>query len=336
MEGGKTYVSVIIPIYNGAKYLKKCLNSVVNQTLEGIEILCIDDGSVDDTYRILENYSKSYPGKVKVFHTKNQGVWKARELGLKMACGTYVGFVDCDDDIEPDMYEKMYEFAAHNEAEMAITAYWRVIDPDKKGKQTVEMYKQGNAIWNVDHDFYRFAFINTALWNKIVLRDIALKYVRFEAPPRVAEDALFLLSIYPYVRRVVFLETPLYRYYVRNGTAISYVDIKEMDNILEDFSLTKNYIKNFTRNKEWEDTFEIASYIHLGASLLLRCRVSESAEYIKKVTLFLKKEFSYPNLYLKNMGNRFLKIKLIQFAYRTKMVYCVPYFKKVLMRVVKW
>lgn len=337
MGSGKTRVSVIIPIYNGAKYLKKCLNSVIGQTLEDLEVICIDDGSVDDTYRILENYGRLYPDKVKVFHTKNQGVWKARELGIKMACGTYVGFVDCDDYIEPDMYEKMYAYAASNKAEMAITAYWRIIESDKKRKTAVEMNARGNTVWNVDHDFYKFSFINTALWNKIILRSIAAEHIDFAAPPRVAEDALFLMSIYPYMQRIAFLETPLYRYYVRSGTAMSYVDIKEVENVFENFSIMKNYITKFTEKKEWEDTFEIVSYIHLGASLLLRCRVSESSQYIKKAAYFFKKEFLYPNRYLKkSLRNGLLKIKLLKFAYKMKIIYCAPYFKKFLLQVIRW
>lgn len=337
MENGRIHVSVIIPIYNGASFLKECLNSVIRQTLKEIEIICIDDGSIDDTYSILENYSRLYPDKVKVFHTKNQGVWKARELGIKMARGTYVGFVDCDDYIEPDMYEKMYMFAVCKEAEMAIAAYWRIIESDKKIKKVIEMSAQGSIIWKVDHDLYRFSFINTALWNKIILREIAMKHIGFSAPPRIAEDALFLMSIYPYMHRIAFLETPLYHYYVRNGTAMSYVDIKEIDNVFENFSITNNYIKNLTKNREWEDVFEIAAYIHLGASLLLRCHVSESPRYIKKVTLFLNKEFLHTNRYLKKyMENGLLKIKILKIAYETKMIYFVPYLKKFFMQIIRW
>lgn len=337
MNNRKINVSVIIPIYNGAEHLKKCLESVINQTLKEIEIICIDDGSTDDSAIVLDQYEKKYPGKLRVFHTENQGVWRARELGLEKALGVYVGFVDCDDYIVTDMYERMYTLAMKNQAEMAVTAYQRIVESDNKRKITVEMNAWGNTTWEVNNDLYKFPFLNTALWNKIILREIAIKHVKFVAPPRVAEDALFLLSIYPYVHRVTFSTIPLYYYYVRNDTAMSYVNLEETTNILKSFAETKKYISDVTDDERWNSVMEIAAYIHLGISLLLRCRVSESWEYIKKVRIFLKEEFPKRNIYMKNFGkNGLLKVKLVQIMYLTRLICLVPYLKKNMIRIIKW
>ena len=96
-------VSVIIPIYNGEKYLEECIQSVLHQNLSDIEVICVDDGSTDGSLRLLQEYQKR-DDRIKVFHQENQGVTVARGVGLKLADGEYVGFMDCDDWLEPNMF----------------------------------------------------------------------------------------------------------------------------------------------------------------------------------------------------------------------------------------
>lgn len=90
-------VSIVVPVYNAEKYLEKCLQPLVNQTLPEIEILCVDDGSKDSSSQIIDQYAQTYPEKVKAFHKENGGEWSARTYGLKKAVGEYVGFMDNDD-----------------------------------------------------------------------------------------------------------------------------------------------------------------------------------------------------------------------------------------------
>lgn len=337
MSTGEVFVSVIIPVYNGAKYLKKCLESVLSQTLKELEIICINDGSIDDSEVILEEYARNYPDKLKVFHTKNRGVWKARELGIEKAQGMYVGFVDCDDFIKADMYETMWTLALKKKADMVITAYYRIVKFSGRQRMAVEMDAWGNTVWEVNEDLYKFPFLNTALWNKIIRREILIKHVDFHTPPRVAEDALLLLSIYPSVHRVAFSALPLYYYYVRNDTAMSYVNLDEVDNILGSFAETKRYVKDTTHVETWDSVIEIAAYIHLGVSLLLRCRLTESQKYIKKVRAFFTEEFPQSNIYMYNFKeNGLLKIKLLQIAYITKLICFIPYLKKCLVKWIRW
>ena len=104
-------VSIVVPIYNLEKYIPRCLDALVNQTLEDIEILCVDDGSKDSAPKIIEDYKKRYPNKVKTFHKENGGEWSARTYGLKKAVGEYVGFIDSDDVPEVTWAEKLYTAA---------------------------------------------------------------------------------------------------------------------------------------------------------------------------------------------------------------------------------
>ena len=101
-------ISIIVPIYNVEKYLPKCIDSIINQTLENIEIILVNDGSTDSCAEIIESYANK-DNRIKVIHKKNGGQSSARNMGLDIAKGEYIGFVDSDDWLHYDMYENMYK-----------------------------------------------------------------------------------------------------------------------------------------------------------------------------------------------------------------------------------
>lgn len=111
-------VSVIVPIYNAEKYLKQCLDSVVNQTLKDIEIILIDDGSTDGSAEICKTYLSD--NRVSYYYKENEGLAAARDDGMMRSTGEYIGFVDSDDWLEPDMYEKMYNAAKSNDSDIVF------------------------------------------------------------------------------------------------------------------------------------------------------------------------------------------------------------------------
>ncbi len=118
----KTKVSVIIPVYNTAEYLPKCLNSVINQTYPHLEIIAINDGSTDNSKPLLENYAQKDP-RLKIINQKNQGLSAARNAGLKIASGDFITFVDSDDLIEPQMIEKMLAAIEKTHADLAVCSF---------------------------------------------------------------------------------------------------------------------------------------------------------------------------------------------------------------------
>lgn len=121
-------VSVIVPVYNAFYTLDKCLNSLVNQTLEDIEIIVINDGSLDDSQKIIDKYEKKYKNKVIPFKWKNHGIGMTRNKGIELARGKYVCFVDSDDYVSDDFLENMYNDLLYNDADMAICDLYRVND----------------------------------------------------------------------------------------------------------------------------------------------------------------------------------------------------------------
>ena len=118
-------VSVIVPVYNVEKYLPKCLDSLVNQTLQDIEILVVNDGSPDNSQAIIDDYAARYPDKIRPFVKENGGLSDARNFGVEKATGEYIAFVDSDDYVSVDMYELLYNKAAEEDSDVTVCNFYR-------------------------------------------------------------------------------------------------------------------------------------------------------------------------------------------------------------------
>ncbi len=186
-------VSIVVPIYNLEKYVPRCLDALVNQTLEDIEILCVNDGSKDSAPQIIEDYKSRYPNKVKTFHKENGGEWSARTYGLKQATGEYVGFIDSDDVPELTWAEKLYTAAKNNDADIAFSGYDRV-DLDTGKTVSTEMTQHGTMNKEVDWNDDFIVYANPSLWNKLYRREI-VKDLEF-LPFRGCNDTLFFYLFY--------------------------------------------------------------------------------------------------------------------------------------------
>ena len=261
-------VSVILPVYNGEKYLISCLESLLKQTIKEFEVICVDDGSKDNSGQILDEYQIKYPNIFKVFHKENEGVYKAREYALERACGKYVGFCDCDDVVEKTMYETLFLCAEKEKADMSVCAYTRIAEQTEK-KLCCEMKQFGKQTILVEEEKDKLAVINTALWNKLIKRDIAQKHICFEKAPRVAEDMMFLLSIYPYMERITFWDKPLYYYYVRIGSAMSYVKPEEIIHLKQCMIQTRDIVRK-QKGDTWNDVLNMVAFIHFGIAFVLK------------------------------------------------------------------
>ena len=126
MENKEILVSVIIPVYNAALFLDQCLDSVVNQTLRDIEIICVDDGSTDNSVDIIKKYMMS-DSRIKLFRQSNKGAGAARNFGLKYATGKYVHFLDSDDWLDLSAYEKTYGIIEEAKSDICIFLYTLII-----------------------------------------------------------------------------------------------------------------------------------------------------------------------------------------------------------------
>jgi len=208
-------VSVIIPVYNVEKYLRECLDSVINQTLKDIEIICINDGSTDNSLQILKEYEKK-DSRIKIINKENGGYGKAMNIGLDNATGEYIGIVEPDDYIKLDMYEVLYNKAVENDVDLIKADFYRFVY-DKNNKQILfynqldqsEMFY--NKIINPQDNLEVFNFIMNT-WSGIYKKSFIDKYnIRHnETPGASFQDNGFWFQTFCRAKRIYFLNTPFY------------------------------------------------------------------------------------------------------------------------------
>ena len=125
-DSERDLISVIVPVYNVEPFLDRCMQSILRQTYRNLEIILVDDGSTDASAQLCDDYARK-DGRVKVLHKTNGGLSDARNAGLELASGAYIGYVDSDDWIEPDMYEQMHRACVENNARIAVCRYLSLI-----------------------------------------------------------------------------------------------------------------------------------------------------------------------------------------------------------------
>ncbi len=205
-------ISVIIPVYNAERYLKKCLDTVINQTIEVYEIILINDGSTDLSGIICNEYLKQYKN-IKVIHKQNEGVSAARNAGLKVASGDLISFVDADDCLENDMYEILVNTLNDYQSDIVHCGYKRMSEDDiilKECFGTHRIIEQNSkqAIANM----LTGKIVNCGLWNKIY-RKTVLKNCIFDEHLKNNEDILFNFIAFQNSSRIVFVDETKYLYY---------------------------------------------------------------------------------------------------------------------------
>lgn len=211
-------VSVIVPVYNVEKYLKRCLDSLINQTLSDIDIICINDGSKDSSLQILEQYAQK-DSRIVIYNQENSGLSVARNTGLEHASGEYIGFVDSDDWVDLDFYEKLYNSAKNNNADIAVADFIRE-HPNKKPKR---LKLKEEKIYTTPEDKFMICKVHRegCVWNKIYrtefIKSINLKFV----PKMYYEDRDFTIRSLYFSKKLVTTPNTYYRYFVNPKSIVN-------------------------------------------------------------------------------------------------------------------
>lgn len=213
-------ISVIVPVYNVEPYLRKCLDSIVGQTYRDLEILVIDDGSTDGSGEICDEYKKDE--RVKVFHTQNRGLSCARNLGLDEAQGEWIGFVDSDDWIEPDMYEVLLSRAEETGADVVECGYF-----NEKTNRVVEKEKQDIII---PSDYTITALLTgelvSAIWCKLWRSKCSIN-IHFPEG-RVFEDVATTYRVFADMGQVATIAEAKYHYVQRNDSLSKMINMSNL------------------------------------------------------------------------------------------------------------
>lgn len=294
-------ISVVVPVYNVKKYLTRCLDSLVSQTLHDIEIICVDDGSTDGSGAILDDYA-ARDARVIVVHKQNAGVSAARNDALAIARGEYIAFTDSDDYVEPSLCEETYRCAIKSNADIVVfggEVFSESINTSEYLKDAFNFFKDNlnvkDALY-VDNSIYALMHQKGSwplIWNKIYKRELVLRSGGFDTSLALGEDEAFLFSIYPLANRILYIDRKFY-HYLRNRPE-SATDRLVMDFEGKAFS---NLRMAQTVKKKWEDLgiFEKNSQEFLNRYIELLFDNAKSIEYAPDTQLiYTQKVFSFLN-----------------------------------------
>lgn len=323
-------ISIIVPSYNVEKYISLCLDSLVNQTKKEIEIIAIDDGSTDNTLNILNKYKKNYPNKIRVISQANHGLSITRNTGIKLSTGKYIAFVDGDDEIDLELFEKLwnktkefpYDVIAFN-VELIYPNKTVIANPGIKDNiEDFTLEEKKHFITNM------YCMACNKLYKKSLFEDENLLF----APNIWFEDVLFIHNLIPNLTSLGYLNFSGYKYYQReNSITYTYSDkLKDINFVLEkilEYYKKNNIYEIYASELEYMYVrYMFATYIKRlaktknkqkfknGIQYSLNCVKTNFPNYKKNI--YLNKN-GFKNLYLKNF-NTFLA-KIIFYLEKNKM-----------------
>ena len=297
-------VSVIVPVYNTEKYLTKCIDSIITQTEEDIEIIIINDGSTDNCDKIIKTYEDK---RIKYIKKENTGIGSTRNIGINKSKGEYLMFIDSDDYIDSNCIKKMYNYATKTKSDLIISDYYKDYG-DKIERVLIKDFKQSS----LENNPKILNYINLGPCNKLFKRDI-LKGIRFEENLKY-EDAPFVIKALKNAKRIAKYNDCLSYYVIHNNSQTTIRDIKIFDifkisNIIQstlkedvyynalvdlivmlitDYTIQQRYVKDFDlRNNFIEKAFKELNKMDLNW---------RNCNYLKK--------FSFIKRYIKT--NKFL------------------------------
>ena len=287
-------VSIIVPVYNAENYLKKCLDSLINQTYKYIEIILVNDGSVDNSEKIILKYKEKYPKIIRYYKQNNKGQGSARNLGIKKAKGNYITFVDSDDYIDRTMIEKMVNQSGdivicdllkeEKDKRMYFNNYWQIKKEANKNYMTSHMGPVAR-LYKIE------LFKNNDIYFKegVIYEDLA---------------TIPLLGMY--TTNIKYVSEALYHYVIRKGSSMKQIKYnKILDNI---FNVMGDLSKKIT--SEYDDELEYLYIEHLLYSASLRYLKFKRKDKVNMIRNIIKEK--YPkyknNVYYKNKS---LKFKIV-------------------------
>jgi len=287
--------SIIIPIYFSQKYIRGCLDSLLAQTTTNdYEILCCGDKVEDPTHEIIEEYAKEHPGKVQLHKQEGRGPSGARNLGLLLAKGEYIMFVDADDTAEPTILTQCEKALADTGADFVCVMFDRVA-PDGK-RYSHDQSVSGITVRDVTPATApQMAFLSTAPWGKLFRRSLLSGSTFPEHPVSVYEDCIFMLSIYPKVKRYVMLPNVLYHYLVHEEQGIqTSASVEKATKFRSDMAELKESFEADGITEPYMKMLDIAALIHIGIADVHRAAENPHVavrEFCAGAKAFLTKEF---------------------------------------------
>ena len=303
----KPKISVIIPVYNSEKYLNECIDSILTQTFQNFEIIAINDGSIDSSGQILDDYAKKYDN-IKVIHKENEGQGYARKVGLDLAQGDYILFIDNDDYYEKDALEKLYRNITVNRSDIAIMEI-ATFSFDSNIKSSPFWYKNITSFFPENTDFENFTFDCKsakplvfehcfACWNKIYSKQFLNKYTDLYFPKnRQFEDTPFHVQIILRAKKISICTDRLYNYRMMHVGMTTLLLFKS--NKCFDIFLLFEEIKSILIKEEQFEAHQVSFLAYVTTTLFHFCSTIDIS--------FKKKYYLMAKNYLKTFSKSAIK-----------------------------
>jgi glycosyltransferase involved in cell wall biosynthesis len=315
-------VSVIIPVYNAEKYISSCIESLLRQTILACEFIFINDGSTDHSKQMIEKYME-FDNRIKLFNQKNQGVSAARNKGLSMASGEYIGFVDADDYIDEGMYERLYDTAQKNQSDIVIANF----ESERNGQKLITNYPfPVNRVLGknyIEQDLLPYLLkaenLNTVC-NKLYKYQIIKKNsIGFPEKVALGEDGMFNMWFFSRAGTMIYIDYTGYHYHEVEGSATR--DIASKDYFHRALEIYKMKLPQSFLGKMEKEKIQVLksikfinsvmSYIHVYFSPSKGLSFSKRYRYVKNMVANKYVQESLPLYCLENYVNLGLYERLI-------------------------
>lgn len=290
-------VSIIVPVYNVEKYLKKCIQSIINQTYENLEIILVDDGSSDNSGKICDEFAQK-DSRIKVIHKPNGGQADARNKALDIMSGEWVSFVDSDDFIDKFHIKNLYLQAIKNNSDICVCGF-KIVNEDYKTIRSIKVKFNDSLNSNLAFKYSLNSKIDPSFCNKI-FKSSLFKSARF-VKGIYYEDRELIHRIFYKADRVSFLDSESYFYLERVGSTMNHINKKKIDDRFVMISLVKDFLEKEAVLEKYQKDFIICYLlnVYMSASYqIARC----SRDYKNDIRyLFSKSDkelFSFKNIFL--------------------------------------
>ena len=295
-------VSIIVPVYNVEKYLRECLDSIINQTLEDIEIICVNDGSTDSSLQILNDYAQK-DKRIIIINKSNSGYGHTMNTGINAASGEYIGIIESDDFADKHMFEDLYKLAKDNDADIAKSnwyLYWGKHKFSRKNNNisSAKTFKIINS--KQDKDLLR---LNPSVWSAIYKREFLNKFnIRFlETPGASYQDLAFSFKVFALAERVILTDNA-YLYYRQDNINSSVKSKTKIYCVCDEYDEIDRFLDKYPELKfEFRVQEEITRYTGYVSSVL-RLDDSVRPEFVKIFSDHFRQEYNTGML-----GNEFFK-----------------------------
>lgn len=285
-------ISVIVPVYNIDSYLQRMLDSLIRQSYTNLEIILIDDGSLDNSGKICDEYA-AMDSRIRVVHKDNEGVSVARNLGLELSSGDYIGFVDSDDVIDENMYKKLYDNMVINDCDISVCDYITFSDKvNFEYRDNIKIYSREQALRDIIND----GAITNFLWNKLFKKSLFNK-VRFPMG-KIYEDLYVMPKLIMSSKKVCYDNSKLYGYFKRNNSYVNTYNDQKNNNYLSFCDECYEYLSKY--NFLEEDLVKYRCFYIYSAFLQAaksKCKNIFKDEYMDSYYKLFKQSFKINNNY---------------------------------------